>query len=157
MEEYYQNELTLTEDCLKQNPKSYWVWYQRIWIMNHLVNCDWKRELVLCTKYLNLDDRNCKLLMLLIFYFYYLQNSKIYKYYFWSILVHCWNYREFVVQKARISPEEEFEFATSKILNNFSNYSSWHYRSLLLSKIFHNSDQNNIDEKKKQGNAFMEY
>ncbi|XP_033311092.1 geranylgeranyl transferase type-2 subunit alpha isoform X1 [Bombus bifarius] len=122
LEEYYQNELRLTEDCLKQNPKSYWVWYQRIWIMNHLVNCDWKRELMLCTKYLNLDDRN----------------------------FHCWNYREFVVQKAQISPEEEFEFATSKILNNFSNYSSWHYRSLLLSKIFHNSDQNNINEKKKQ-------
>ena len=120
LEEYYQSELRLTEDCLKQNPKSYWVWYQRIWIMNHLVNCDWKRELMLCTKYLNLDDRN----------------------------FHCWNYREFVVQKARISPEEEFEFATSKILNNFSNYSSWHYRSLLLSKIFHDSNQNNIDEKK---------
>lgn len=69
LEEYYQNELRLTEDCLKQNPKSYWVWYQRIWIMNHLVNCDWKRELMLCTKYLNLDDRNCKLLMLLNFLF----------------------------------------------------------------------------------------
>ncbi|KAF3429991.1 hypothetical protein E2986_00878 [Frieseomelitta varia] len=97
----------LTENCLKQNPKSYWVWYQRIWITNHLAECNWKKELMLCTK-------------------------------------------EFVVQKAGISPDEEFEFATSKILNNFSNYSSWHYRSLLLSKMFHKSDQNDIDEKKKQ-------
>ncbi|XP_017756482.1 PREDICTED: geranylgeranyl transferase type-2 subunit alpha-like [Eufriesea mexicana] len=122
LKEFYQNELTLTENCLKQNPKSYWVWYQRIWIMNHLVDCDWKKELMLCTKCLNLDDRN----------------------------FHCWNYREFVVQKAGISPEEEFQFATSKILNNFSNYSSWHYRSQLLSKIFYNSDQNRINEKKKE-------
>ncbi|KOX68050.1 Geranylgeranyl transferase type-2 subunit alpha [Melipona quadrifasciata] len=122
LEEFYQNELRLTENCLNENPKSYWVWYQRIWITNHLAECNWKKELMLCTKCLNLDDRN----------------------------FHCWNYREFVVQKAGISPEEEFEFATSKILNNFSNYSSWHYRSLLLSKMFHNSDQNGIDEKKKQ-------
>ncbi|CAK9801488.1 Geranylgeranyl transferase type-2 subunit alpha [Anthophora quadrimaculata] len=89
--------------------------------MNHLEDCDWKRELMLCSKCLNLDERN----------------------------FHCWNYREFVVQKAGISSEEEFQFATSKILNNFSNYSSWHYRSRLLSKMFHNSNQENIDEKKK--------
>ncbi|KOC63966.1 Geranylgeranyl transferase type-2 subunit alpha [Habropoda laboriosa] len=92
-----------------------------MWIMNHLEDCDWKRELMLCSKCLNLDERN----------------------------FHCWNYREFVVQKAGVSPEEEFQFATSKILNNFSNYSSWHYRSRLLSKMFRNSDQRDIDEKKK--------
>ncbi|XP_076753039.1 rab geranylgeranyltransferase subunit alpha isoform X1 [Xylocopa sonorina] len=122
IKEFYQNELTLTENCLKQNPKSYWIWYQRMWIMNHLVDHDWKKELMLCTKCLNLDERN----------------------------FHCWNYREFIVQQAGISPEEEFQFATSKILNNFSNYSSWHYRSQLLSKIFHNYDQKDIDEKKKE-------
>lgn len=122
LKDFYQSELLLTENCLKQNPKSYWVWYQRIWIMNHLMECDWKKELMLCNKCLNLDDRN----------------------------FHCWNYREFIVQKAGISPEEEFQFATSKILNNFSNYSSWHYRSQLLSKIFHSSNQNSIYEKKKE-------
>ncbi|CAK9801482.1 Geranylgeranyl transferase type-2 subunit alpha [Anthophora quadrimaculata] len=121
LKKFYQNELTFTENCLQKNPKSYWVWYQRMWIMNHLEDCDWKRELMLCSKCLNLDERN----------------------------FHCWNYREFVVQKAGISSEEEFQFATSKILNNFSNYSSWHYRSRLLSKMFHNSNQENIDEKKK--------
>lgn len=65
LEEFYQNELKLTENCLKQNPKSYWVWYQRIWITNHLAECNWKKELMLCTKCLNLDDRNCESLMLL--------------------------------------------------------------------------------------------
>lgn len=65
LKDFYQSELLLTENCLKQNPKSYWVWYQRIWIMNHLMECDWKKELMLCNKCLNLDDRNCKLLILL--------------------------------------------------------------------------------------------
>lgn len=122
VKQFYQNELTLTENCLKHNPKSYWVWYQRMWVLNHSVDCDWQKELALCAKCLNLDERN----------------------------FHCWNYREYVVQKAGISAEEEFQFATSKILNNFSNYSSWHYRSRLLSKMFYNSDQKYIDETKKE-------
>ncbi|XP_076182384.1 rab geranylgeranyltransferase subunit alpha isoform X1 [Ptiloglossa arizonensis] len=121
LKQFYQSELMLTENCLKQNPKSYCTWYQRKWIMDHMNKPDWKRELMLCTKYLDFDERN----------------------------FHCWNYREFVVQKAGISSEEEFKFSTSKILNNFSNYSSWHYRSRLLSKIFDNCNQQDINEKKK--------
>lgn len=122
--------------------------------MNHLVECDWKKELILCNKCLNLDDRNCKLLNIVIKYFNFIIHNIIKCNFF---IVHCWNYREFIVQKAGISPEEEFQFATSKILNNFSNYSSWHYRSQLLSKIFHNSNQNSIYEKKKEGNVFIRY
>ena len=117
----HQNEFILTENCLKKNPKSYYAWYQRIWIMNRLKEPDWKKELMLCTKYLNFDERN----------------------------FHCWNHREYVVQKAGISPEEEFNFSTSKILNNFSNYSSWHYRSQLLSKMFRSCNEQSIDDKKK--------
>lgn len=40
------------------------------------------------------------------------------------------------MQRAGISNEEEFEFSTIKILSNFSNYSSWHYRSRILTKMF---------------------
>lgn len=40
------------------------------------------------------------------------------------------------MKKAGISDAEEFDFSTTKILNNFSNYSSWHYRSKILSKMF---------------------
>ncbi|XP_071645686.1 geranylgeranyl transferase type-2 subunit alpha [Temnothorax longispinosus] len=103
-----ENEMSLTEQCLRENPKSYSVWHQRCWVMERMPEPDWKKELSLCAKCLNIDERN----------------------------FHCWDYREFVVQKAGISNEEEFEFSTTKILNNFSNYSSWHYRSRILTKMF---------------------
>lgn len=58
--ELLKKELTLTENCLQKSPKSYSLWHQRYWIIQHLPTPDWKSELELCEKCLNFDDRNCK-------------------------------------------------------------------------------------------------
>ena len=48
----------------------------------------------------------------------------------------------YVVGKAKISADKEFQFCEEKIQKNFSNYSSWHYRSQLLPILHpHETDQ----------------
>lgn len=51
------------------------------------------------------------------------------------ILVHCWNYRRFVVKFGNIPILDEFKFTSKKIEENFSNFSSWHYRSCLYKQL----------------------
>lgn len=112
-QEMYDRELYFTENCLHVNPKSYGAWHHRCWILKNAPEPNWNREVDLCSKYLKLDERN----------------------------FHCWDYRRFVVKNANINPENEFKFCTEKIEKNFSNYSSWHYRSKLL-PILHPHENN---------------
>jgi hypothetical protein len=46
-------------------------------------------------------------------------------------LVHAWGHRQWVLEKAKINVEEDWEYTTERIKNNFSNYSAWHRRSQL--------------------------
>ena len=55
-----EKELHFVEQCLRMNPKCYSSWHQRCWIMDKMEAPDWKRELDLCNKYLEYDERNCK-------------------------------------------------------------------------------------------------
>lgn len=125
------NEMSLTEQCLKKNPKSYGTWYHRQWCLlkaNHPENkygetCEtlgWKNELKLCTIFLNADERN----------------------------FHCWKHRLFVITNGELSKKDELEFTYDKICANFSNYSAWHYRSKFIEHLYgHNQIDSEVFKK----------
>ncbi|KAF6026118.1 RABGGTA [Bugula neritina] len=104
----FSDELTFLEECLKYNPKSYGSWEHRCYVMTHTPKPDWERELSLCNAFLSYDERN----------------------------FHCWDYRRFIIKQSNVKPEDELKFTFEKIASNFSNYSSWHYRSKLLPQLF---------------------
>jgi len=108
IQQLMQSELRLIEQCLCANPKSYGGWHHRRWVLDNMPIPVWEQELALCNKYLELDERN----------------------------FHGWDYRRFVVERSQICAADEFEYSSKKIMTNFSNYSSWHYRSRLLPLIY---------------------
>lgn len=80
-------------------------WHHRQWIIDRL-QTDHASELELCKVFLMEDQRN----------------------------FHCWCYRRHVVQTGGIDSQEEFDFSTEKINENFSNYSAYHHRSVYIRK-----------------------
>jgi len=114
MQALYSTELDLIAQSLVNNPKSYSLWEHRVFCMRRMPDPDWVNELKLTSKFLEYDERN----------------------------FHCWDYRRFVVMASpkSASPEDELNFTFDKISNNFSNYSSWHYRSKLLPLVHPDDD-----------------
>lgn len=118
--------------CLKSNPKCYGTWFHRVWIIENFPEHNLQSELTLCNEYLNFDERNCK------------QFAKHFTFHHVTlflgfIAVHCWDYRNYIVKKANVNEQEELTFTYDKIANNFSNYSSWRYRSQLLTRLYPNT------------------
>jgi len=104
------DELKWLENILVMHPKSYWGWFHRKWITARIPNMNWEMEIALCTKALDMDQRN----------------------------FHCWNYRRFVTTEAKVPNRSELDYTMSKIEQNFSNYSAWHQRSFLMQKLYEN-------------------
>lgn len=114
MQPFYEQELKFTEGAIRINPKSYWVWNHRKWLSQRMgKSFKWAEELKLCTLLLSLDTRN----------------------------FHCWGYRRFIEAHGGIPDQKEFEYTTHKIEKDFSNYSAWHQRSLLLHKLYPSADE----------------
>ncbi|KAL6740382.1 hypothetical protein Aduo_013741 [Ancylostoma duodenale] len=134
IENLLNGELFLTQSCLEANHKSYSAWFHRGWALQRLKNPDIKRELALCEKALKMDCRN----------------------------FHTWDHRRVVAKLANLGQAEELEFSNKLIGENFSNYSAWHYRAVLLPKIqnsktgeFKLDDATIADELKKVTSAFF--
>ncbi|GAA5991418.1 hypothetical protein JCM5350_006919 [Sporobolomyces pararoseus] len=127
-QEVLQGDLDLTNQSLKLNPKNYSVWEHRKWVLETMPDADWKFEIKMVELYLEKDGRN----------------------------FHSWDYRRYLIDSIlnlsndpqrlalRSKPlpeplpttETELGFTKKKISENFSNFSAWHYRTKLLSKLW---------------------
>ncbi len=106
LRQLFERELDITEKVLRERHlKSYGCWYHRKWIIKHLPH-RWQSDLQLTALLLSarVDERN----------------------------FHCWNYRRYVLELARLPPKEELDFTMERIIEQTSNYSAWHNRSSLL-------------------------
>jgi hypothetical protein len=84
-----ESEKVLTQMALEKNPKSYCAWYHRRWAAE--LGClNMQEELATCTKFLNLDNRNCTLLMFLRSDFFCLSEFAILFQFIVGIIVDTW-------------------------------------------------------------------
>jgi hypothetical protein len=126
-------EIKQISQLMMKNPKSYVLWYHRIWCLGlsseieretgkSLAESLLIQEIQLCNMFFEKDDRN----------------------------FHCWNYRLMIFKTIYQYFEanfwdflnKELVFTITMISKNFSNFSAWHYRSKLISLHF---DKNGID------------
>jgi len=125
--EFIQKELKLIMPVMIKNPKSYVLWFHRIWILKMaaeiesfsnvlLENSLLTAEIGLCDSFLLKDERN----------------------------FHCWNYRmkiflmiqQYFPNQFNNFLHKELEITINLIKKNFSNFSAWHYRTKLIPFYF---------------------
>ncbi|CAI4043758.1 Rab geranylgeranyltransferase BET4 SKDI_10G1830 [Saccharomyces kudriavzevii IFO 1802] len=120
---FWNKELAFVMLQLKKYPKVYWIWNHRLWVLEHYptdLPKIWQTELAVVNKLLEQDARN----------------------------YHGWHYRRIVVGKIenitnKSLDKEEFEYTTNKINNNISNYSAWHQRVQIVSRMFQKGEIGN--------------
>ncbi|KAI5953403.1 BET4 [Candida jiufengensis] len=124
------DDLKFLMSLLKRFPKVYWIWNHRKWCLFKLVelnSVNWDYEFKTISKMLELDQRN----------------------------FHGWHYRRFIVENLEEEQSqkneilklnlEEFEYTTTKIQNDFSNFSAWHNRTKLIPKILQLMKETKVD------------
>ncbi|WEJ94762.1 Rab geranylgeranyltransferase [Yamadazyma tenuis] len=115
-----EDDLKMIMVLFRRFPKCYWIYNHRLWCLRCLgQSANWQVELAIVSKLLSVDQRN----------------------------FHGWHLRRIVVHNYEVqtpkTPQEllsiyikEFEFTTSKVNQNISNFSAWHNRSKLIPKIY---------------------
>ena len=121
--EFIQKEIKAIMPVMLKNPKSYVLWFHRIWLLKMaaefetISNITLEKslltgEICLCDNFLIKDERN----------------------------FHCWNYRmkifslieQFFPDAFPNFLQKELEFTIQLIKKNFSNFSAWHYRTKII-------------------------
>ena len=113
-------------------PKCYWIWNHRMWLLDSATSLLptptsitlWTDELNLVSKMLTRDSRN----------------------------FHGWGYRRTVVHNLeslthKSMARSEFEYTTKMIKTNLSNFSAWHNRTQLISRLL--AEENASDQDRK--------
>lgn len=125
----------------KRYPKCYWIYNHRLWVLKALGDkADWEFELGVVSKVLSVDQRN----------------------------FHAWQLRRVITTNIESTTKNnikqmllinlnEFQFTTSKVNNNISNFSAWHNRSKLIPRIyglFHKLDSKVIESNEEISTAY---
>lgn len=115
------DELSFVQECLLLFPKCYWIWNQRVWVLEAQETPNWSKELSLVGKLLARDGRN----------------------------FHGWHYRRMVIAKLETihgsMTADEFDYTTAAIKKDFSNFSAWHNRTKLIPKYL--NENTSIDRR----------
>jgi len=114
--EMIKQELKFLAYEVKENPKSYTLWFHRQWLLLQSLDivpqdkyAFVRKDVDLCLKMLSLDERN----------------------------FHCWNYRQWLLQLMDgPDPDSEIAFTLKMINKNFSNFSAWNFRAKSLAKKY---------------------
>lgn len=120
--QFWNNELVLSMELLKDYPKNYWIWSYRVWTLINYPESPlviWQGELKIVNKFLEMDQRN----------------------------YHCWHYRRILLTHIEKSTGEtnhkdQFEYTTTKINKDISNFSAWHQRVSLIPTMLKNKEFN---------------
>lgn len=141
----------MTMSALKAHPKVYWIWNHRRWCLENIPTgpgtlegeisflswkqAAWDKELLVVEKMLDADPRNCT------------SFSPFFLELIWTMSVHGWNYRRYVLGSMPVSRSEmsELAYTRGKIESNISNFSAWHQRSKVLGSLW---AQGKLDENK---------
>ncbi|PVF93826.1 protein prenylyltransferase [Serendipita vermifera] len=124
------SDLAMTTTALKKYPKVYWIWNHRRWCLENMPDgpgsaddtgkngkdgyriSAWTQEMLIVEKMLSMDERN----------------------------FHAWDYRRYILSHCppslKRTDADELAYTTRHIEKNHSNFSAWHQRSLVYTKLW---------------------